>query len=51
MTAKQMTRIKFIAKITKMGEDKRIINIPKHFFNEIQKFGNKQLKVTLDDEI
>lgn len=50
MTHKNMTTIKFLSTINKMG-DKRIINIPKDYFDEIDKLNPKQVKVTINDEI
>ena len=50
MTEKNMTTIKFVSTISKMG-DKRIINIPKDYFDEIDKLNPKQVKVTINDEI
>jgi hypothetical protein len=50
MTETQMTRVKFVSTISKMG-NKRIINIPRDFFDEVDKLDAKQVKVTIDDEI
>ena len=51
MTRNIMTTVKFVAKISKMGDRKLVINIPKDFFNKVDKLIGKQLKVTIDDEI
>lgn len=46
-----MARLKFVAKISKMGDNK-IIWIPAEHHDEITaKFGKKQVRVTIDDEI
>ena len=50
MTAKPMTRVKFVASISKMG-NRRIINIPSAYFDEVDKLDVKQVKVIIDDEI
>jgi hypothetical protein len=50
MTEKHVTTIKFVSTISKMG-DKRIINIPKDYFDELDKLNPKQVKVTINDEI
>ena len=50
MAAKSMTRVKFVASISKMG-NRRIINIPSAYFDEVDKLDAKQIKVTIDDEI
>jgi hypothetical protein len=50
MTSKQMTKVKFVSTISKMG-DKRIINIPRDFWDEVNKLNAKQVKVIIDDEI
>jgi DNA-binding transcriptional regulator GbsR (MarR family) len=51
MTAGILTKVKFVSKISKMGDNKRIINIPKGFFDQIDNLMGKQLKITIDDEI
>lgn len=51
MTRNIMATVKFVAKISKMGDRKLVINIPKDFFNKVDKLIGKQLKVTIDDEI
>lgn len=45
-----MTRVKFVSTISKMG-DRRIINIPNAYFDELDKLVAKQVKITIDDEI
>jgi antitoxin component of MazEF toxin-antitoxin module len=51
MTLKPVARFKFITKISKMGNGK-IIWIPKEYHDEIEtKFSNKQVRVSIDDEI
>lgn len=51
MTAKLMTTVKFVSTISKMGPNKRIINIPKDFWDEIDNLDGKQFKITIDDQI
>lgn len=51
MTAESMTMVKFVSTISKMGPNKRIINIPKDFWDEIDKLEGKQLKITVDDKM
>lgn len=50
MTTKQMAKVKFVSTISKMG-DKRIINIPRNFYDEVNKLTGKQVKIIIDDEI
>ena len=50
MTRESMTRVKFVASISKMG-NRRIINIPSAYFDELDKLNPKQVKITIDDEI
>lgn len=45
-----LAKVKFVTKITKMG-DKRIIIVPKDFHIAVKKFGRKQVRVVIDDEI
>jgi len=45
-----MTKVKFVASISKMG-NRRIINIPSNFFDEVDKLHAKQVKIIIDDEI
>jgi hypothetical protein len=49
MTARLMTRVKFVSTISKMG-DKRIIVIPKDYHKDIEKL-TRQVKIIIDDEI
>jgi hypothetical protein len=46
-----VAKFKFITAISKMGEDKRIIWIPKKYHDEIAKFEGKQIRVQIDDEL
>lgn len=46
-----VAKFKFITAISKMGEEKRIIWIPKKYHAEIAKFEGKQIRVQIDDEI
>jgi hypothetical protein len=46
-----VAKFKFITAISKMGEEKRIIWIPKKYHSEIAKFEGKQIRVQIDDEI
>ena len=50
MTTKLMTKVKFVSTISNMG-NKRIINIPRNFFEDVDKLHGKQIRVILDDEI
>jgi len=43
-------KVKFVSKISNMGPNKLIINIPKDFFEEVQKLKTKQIRVVIDDE-
>ncbi len=45
----QLTRVKFVTTISKMG-DKKIIIIPKEYHDDVDTF-TRQIKVTLDDDI
>jgi len=44
-----MTSIKFVGKISKMGDKRRIIEIPLDLHNEIKYLERKQIKITLED--
>ena len=47
----EMSKFKFVTTVSRMGEEKRIIWIPKKYHDEIDaKFKNKQVKVVIDDE-
>lgn len=46
-----MGKFKFITTISKMGEDNKIIWIPKKYHREIEKFIDKQVRVQIDDEL
>jgi len=46
-----VAKFKFITTISKMGEDNKIIWIPKKFHPDIEKFINKQVRVQIDDEL
>ncbi len=45
-----LTKVKFVAKVTKMG-DKRIIIVPKDFHDAVEVLEGKQVRVVVDDEI
>ena len=45
-----LTKVKFVAKVTKMG-DKKIIIVPKDFHDEVDVLEGKQVRVVIDDEI
>lgn len=45
-----LTKVKFVAKVTKMG-DKRIIIVPKDFHDDVEVLEGKQVRVIVDDEI
>jgi hypothetical protein len=47
---KILTKVKFFAKDTKMG-DKRIIIVPKDFHDAVEVLEGKQVRVIVDDEI
>jgi hypothetical protein len=46
---RQLTSVKFVSTISKMG-DKKIIIIPKEYHDDVE-FFRRQIKVTLNDEI
>ena len=46
----KMTKFKFIATISKLDKEKRMIWIPKKYLSEIAKFEGKQIRVQIDDE-
>ena len=46
----EMTEVKFVAKISPMG-DKYIIIIPKDFHKAVKPLTSKQVRVRVDDEI
>ena len=46
-----LAKFKFVGEISKMGDNK-IIWIPKRFHDEVEeKFGKKQIRITIDDDI
>lgn len=46
-----MTKVKFIAKLTKSGRDNLIIWIPSEFLPDLKELKQKkQVRVTIDDE-
>jgi hypothetical protein len=47
---KQMTKFKFVGRISAMGQNK-IIWIPKEFHEAVAKLEGKQIRIVLDDEI
>lgn len=51
METDQVTKFKFVSKISTMGEGTRIIWIPKQFHKQIENLEDKQIRVTIDDEI
>lgn len=46
-----MAKFKFITTISQMGEEKRIIWIPKKYHSDIAKFEGKQIRIQIDDEL
>lgn len=44
-----MATAKFVGKISKMGDRRRIIEIPVDFHSEIKSLEGKQIKITLED--
>jgi hypothetical protein len=46
-----VAKFKFITSISKMGEEKKIIWIPKKYHSEIAQFEGKQIRVQIDDEL
>jgi hypothetical protein len=47
-----LAKVKFVADISKMGEGNKIIWIPRRLHKEIdEKFTDKQVRITIDDEI
>jgi hypothetical protein len=49
MTARLMTKVKFVSTISKMG-DKRVIVVPKDYHKDVENL-TRQVKITIDDEI
>lgn len=45
-----LTKVKFVAKISRMG-DKKIIIVPKDFHDDVDVLEGKQIRVAIDDEI
>ena len=45
-----LAKFKFITSISRMGEDRRMIWIPKKYHGEIEEFLGKQIRVVIDDE-
>jgi hypothetical protein len=45
-----MAKFKFIATISKLDKEKRMIWIPKKYLPEVEKFEGKQVRVQIDDE-
>ena len=50
MTGKPLTKVRFVATIAKMG-DKKVIIVPKDYYDEVDKLKPKQVRVTIDDEL
>jgi antitoxin component of MazEF toxin-antitoxin module len=50
LNLKELSEVKFIARISKMG-DKLIIVIPTDYHKEIKALKGKQVRVRVDDEI
>lgn len=46
-----LARLKFVAKISNMGKNKVIWIPAEHHEELITKFGKKQVRITIDDEI
>jgi hypothetical protein len=47
-----LAKVKFVAEISKMGKGNKVIWIPRRLHEEIdEKFSNKQVRITIDDEI
>ena len=46
-----VAKFKFITTISQMGEDRRIIWIPKKYHDDVAKFEGKQIRVVIDDEL
>lgn len=44
-----MASTKFVGKISKMGDRRRIIEIPVDLHNDIKSLEGKQIKITLED--
>ena len=51
VTKGAVAKFKFITTISKMGEDNKIIWIPKKYHSDIEKFIDKQVRVQIDDEL
>lgn len=48
---KELAKFKFITNISKMGEGRRMIWIPKKYHDDIAQFEGKQIRVIIDDEL
>jgi len=49
MKTNVLTKVKFAAKISRMG-DRKIIIIPKDYYEDVEDF-RKQVMITIDDEL
>jgi antitoxin component of MazEF toxin-antitoxin module len=50
MIKHDMTKVKFVSTVSKMG-DKRLIIVPKDFHDELDNLKGKQVKIIIDDDI
>jgi hypothetical protein len=48
---RDMTQMKFVAKMGSMGDEKYHILVPKHLHEVAKSLRGKQVKVVIDDEI
>lgn len=44
-----LTQVKFVARISSMGPDRFMINIPKDFHTDIKKIKSRQVKVIIEE--
>jgi len=44
-----VTKLRFISSIIKQGRQ-RVINIPSRYFDKIDEFEGKQIRIVIDDE-
>jgi hypothetical protein len=46
-----MVKVKFVARLGKMGEEKIHVLVPKEHWNTLKPLVRKQVRVTIDDEL
>jgi hypothetical protein len=50
LQSKQELKVRFVAKLGAMSEDKFHVMIPKQFNDQVRNLKGKQVKVTIEDE-